>query len=203
MTPITALTTARTVAKKTAAATPEQNLFVQLKRPPEGALNVKRCRTTAAPPPVLYVPLVHATKPCVRRRLADCRFSAERRTQHSMKSRHSLSTKSGTGGHELDIPILCKADMMLSKAPLPQGFSPVAISSTAQPKLQMSALRPWPSCWRMTSGAIQGMEPTVEKDWVIAWRLEQPKSANFTHMSRSTRMFEHLMSRWTTGGLRL
>jgi len=86
---------------------------------------------------------------------------------------------SGIGGTSSERPIRFKANIMLSNAPLPQGVSAVASSMMVHPKLQISALRPYPFCCEITSGAIHGMEPTVVKDVDTSHLFEQPKSAKF------------------------
>mmetsp|Transcript_93435 Transcript_93435/g.269884 ORF Transcript_93435/g.269884 Transcript_93435/m.269884 type:complete len:219 (+) Transcript_93435:295-951(+) len=116
------------------------------------------------------------------------------------KARQHADIVSGNAGISVDIPILIIAAMRLSN--LPHGASAAAISMIKQPKLQMSPARPYRAC-AITSGAIQGMDPTVVNDNVSALHLEHPKSASLTRKSRSTSKFAPLMSRWTTGGLRV
>lgn len=80
---------------------------------------------------------------------------------------------------------VCKLMMLTCMV---QAMNPCTRRPDPPPAL-LSAERPWPSPWSITSGAIHGTEPSMVKDVVSLLHLEQPKSDNLATKFRSTSTF--------------
>mmetsp|Transcript_3593 Transcript_3593/g.9853 ORF Transcript_3593/g.9853 Transcript_3593/m.9853 type:complete len:111 (+) Transcript_3593:386-718(+) len=81
-------------------------------------------------------------KSCFNNHVVAGRACWERCVHRAIKSRHSGGARCGNGGVSSEFAMRFRAKSKLLRAPSPHGFSPVAISMTVHPKLQMSAPRP-------------------------------------------------------------
>mmetsp|Transcript_29841 Transcript_29841/g.86651 ORF Transcript_29841/g.86651 Transcript_29841/m.86651 type:complete len:219 (+) Transcript_29841:226-882(+) len=140
----------------------------------------------------------HRTNGCASNPLADARVCCGRQ-QRERNSWHSEVSSAGTGGpsSEARTALASEASAVGPGGPAAvQGGLPVAISSTAQPKLQTSDRLPG-RLPRKTSGDVHACELVK----VPAACQDSPKSASFGVMSRSTKMLAQRMLPCTTFGL--